>query len=487
MRKKGRSGKYSLFATFLLAALIVAGMSILLHGGPTVIQDNRVTNVANTPVLGRGYTISTNTFQSTCLTDVVMTEPSYDFTYTFTSIEQSGKEGLGDIIDLNLIPEKYRTALVKKLFDKTKMLENDRYYYEHRILVVINLHSYYASVDESKAKISESAGLLLKNNDIPGFFSSCGSYYVRSIGRTAKFISVFSYRTSTDKPDQEFEKEIETQIKSFGQNLNEKKDEKTATATTTTTTATATLSNTFARASASRRLMIDTSAFGLGKNQNASIISYDIDTFKSAIKDAFLAMQNPDTGKVTSIEIVPWVENTDFQALIKLEQKTEVEDKKTGTTRTLFLYEKKQILSANAEFLAELERLDRAFLNLYYKGRMCRKQIEENWTDRGFLKAEFAEKTVINNKGGKKIVLRELMEALSDERLERIINDQKKYMYGSSGRGDKDGALACMKKIMQQGIYKTNYREIDECRDILSKTVYTDYEAIDSYCMPVLE
>jgi len=70
-----------------LMVLVLGLFSVTLIAGPTVIQDNRVTNLATTPVLGRGYSIATNTYQSTCLKDVVMTEPSYDFTYTFQLLD----------------------------------------------------------------------------------------------------------------------------------------------------------------------------------------------------------------------------------------------------------------------------------------------------------------------------------------------------------------------------------------------------------------
>src|SRR2546430_1785016 len=57
--------------------------------GPTIVRDTRITDLGTTPVLGRGYSLATNTFQSACLKDVVITEPSYDFQYLFKELESS--------------------------------------------------------------------------------------------------------------------------------------------------------------------------------------------------------------------------------------------------------------------------------------------------------------------------------------------------------------------------------------------------------------
>lgn len=62
----------------LCVALVVAPVSLSL-AGPTIIRDQMVQDLNVTPVLGRGYSIATNTMQSTCLTDVVLTDPSYNF------------------------------------------------------------------------------------------------------------------------------------------------------------------------------------------------------------------------------------------------------------------------------------------------------------------------------------------------------------------------------------------------------------------------
>lgn len=59
-----------------------------MGSNPYVITDSRVQNLDVTPVLGRGYSIMTNSFQSTCLMVPEITIPSfnYDCKYIYFTI-----------------------------------------------------------------------------------------------------------------------------------------------------------------------------------------------------------------------------------------------------------------------------------------------------------------------------------------------------------------------------------------------------------------
>lgn len=510
----------------IFAAAGVLVISGIVYSGPTVIQDNRITNIATTPVLGRGYSISTNTFQSTCLTGIKLTEPSYDFTYTFDSLE---KESDLRYIDTKSFSSEFRNQLKNKVFSEVKTEESteertgtktttaavttETKTFSHHIFVVINLNSYYSSVDESNTKMSNTAAQLILNKDLPGFFSSCGSYYVRSIGRNAKFVSIFTYKTQAETTDARFETQLEEQIKGFGKKMektmNKGEGEEEATGEEGETTRERTVSTIdhasyeFRRNASSRQLTITVAAFGLGKNEKATLISYDIDTFKAAIKDAFLSMQNPRTGKVSSIEVVPWVENTEFQDLIKLHEdepaagiKPEKEAKgESGTEplktkkRKLLLYEKKQLLNQNAEFLAEIERADRNMMNIYYKAKICKQQIDINYKNQGSLKPEYRNSKILNNRTGETILLSKLDQVLTNERIDGFLKREKVFMYGSSGvpgATSGGGAAVCMKKIMRSGIFRVSYREFKECNDLIEKMANAEDETVENYCMPIL-
>jgi len=461
---------------FAVIILVVTNMAPL-QAGSVIIEDNRVADLAATPVLGRGYTISTNTYQSTCLTNVKITEPSYDFTYYFKSIEMDGEGSMDEVLNTGSFTENFRNELNKRLFtNKTSVTpQMEQRYYYHNIFVEINLHSYYASLDESTSKMGESASKLITNGDLPGFFSSCGSYYVRSIGRRARFISVFTYKTADQKPDTKFENTLESQIKGFGTSLKEN----AAAMKDAALSAADFAKRDFIKECSKRELTITTAAFGMGKNENATLISYDIDTFRNSIRDAFLAMQNPGTGKVSAIEVIPWVENTDFQALTKLDTYTEGEKGKE-----LLMYEKKQILSNNAEFLAEIERFDRSLMNYYYKAMLCRKHIDINYKNNNALKSEYKGRQVLNNGGKGTLLLSELDALLSVEKIDRLFEKEQIFMYG---KGDGlSGASLCMKGIMEKGIFKVRYKDIPACSSIIKNMVNEEEEKIENYCLPVL-
>ena len=75
------------FFSNIAAAIYISGCALILprgtEGNPYAISDNRVKNLDVTPVLGRGYSIMTNSFQSTCLLVDEVTTPSFNYDCKF--------------------------------------------------------------------------------------------------------------------------------------------------------------------------------------------------------------------------------------------------------------------------------------------------------------------------------------------------------------------------------------------------------------------
>jgi len=510
----------------MLVLLIFVAPAPGLYAGPTVIRDNRITDLAVTPVLGRGYSVATNSFQSTCLADILMTEPSYDFTYTFESFEEDTTESsyetnlktslmtkpFRDYIDRIKQDTSDQESFVREQVTKKgkESAENVSHIKKKRVVVNIDLHSYYASVDESRSKISVSASKLLTGKDYPGFFNSCGSYYVRSIGRNAKFISVLEFQSTTEEEDKKFIYDLESQIKSFRKKIITLKKDGAVTSEVSVTedkdavkiSTDYNLEDTFNRKASQLRLTITSAAFGLGKNETATLISYDFESFKKAIKDAFISMQNPGTGKVTSMEVVPWVENTEFQDLIGIEEsgvkfESSVNEKGEVIRKAkpkLLLYEKKHNLTANAEFFAEIDRADRYMMNIYYKAKICRQQIDVNWkytvagSANKIIKQPYFGKFIRNNRTGQAIKLTELDTYLTTNRIEMLLEKQKNFMYGKKDEnGNRNGgASSCMRSLMVKGIFNINYRDIKECSILAEVMGLAEDEIVENHCMPVL-
>jgi len=456
----------------LLLFIFIATFSHNIQAGPTVMRDNRISDIGLTPVLGRGYTIATNTFQSLCMKNVVNTTPSYDFQYKFRSLSGSASTSAsasvsermsgGAMIPLEELGIPLSLGVELEAQASYTYSGGVKMYY-HRILVEINMDSYYASVDEAQTDLSESAAALLSNDDVPGFFNSCGTYYVRSLGRNAKFISVFTYLDTSVTADVAFEEQLKAQVSAFDIVKGIEAD--------------VAIKSSFSATARLKQLSINAMAIGLGKNEGATLISYDLETFKAAIRDAFISMQKEKTGKVSTMEVIPWVENTKFQQLIKLEKNTI--DPATG--KTMPLYKKKHNLELNGEYLAEIDRADRNMLNIYYKAKICRQTIDTNWKKDGQFYKGMENSLIVNNKIiSEKMKLSELDKILTPEYIDKLLQDENTFMYGSGG------AQVCIGKMMEVNMFKKNWREIPECVKLRSKLSAVMGSTIDNYCMPKL-
>ena len=65
--------------TAFLHGLVVSLCLPEVGSAPYIISDDRVRNMDISPVLGRGYSIMTDSYQSTCLMVKDTTIPSYNF------------------------------------------------------------------------------------------------------------------------------------------------------------------------------------------------------------------------------------------------------------------------------------------------------------------------------------------------------------------------------------------------------------------------
>lgn len=439
-----------------------------VQAGPTIIQDQRVSNIGATPILGRGYSISTNSYQSNCFAEIKQSEPSYDFIYQFVTKENfldddSERKGLNQTL------KQFAThAFRKKIFSNPQHKQVNKQ--TLKIIVSIQLNSYYASLDESQVSISNSATRLIQNNDLPGFFSSCGSYYIKSMIRKAIFFAEFQFESIDDTSDAAFIYLLNTKIKGFNPASTNKNNppgiiniqQKIK----------------FSTIAKTRKLRIFAAAFGLGKRKNSSLISYDIESFKTAVKNAFITMQNPNTGKVTAIEIIPWIENTNFQSLLAA-------DNQINSTQ----YDKKYNISLNAGLLAEIERVDRAMMNTYYKAKMCRQFIDSNWKhsrgNRFLLKPNYIKRYVMNNYDSSiGLLLKQLDKYLSKSSIEQLYLKHQSFVYG--GKDKKQGVRRCISALQKAGLEYISFRDLDVCNQLEDKLINFNNPIIDNYCMPVL-
>jgi len=436
-----------------------------IQAAPTIIQDQRVSNTGSTPILGRGYSISTNSYQSKCFSNIEQSPPSYDFVYQFTEKEAFREEGVDKNGGLsNTLHQVATEAFKQKIFTSSNNSSKNVI----KIIVSIQLNSYYASLNESQAKLSASAASLIKSKDLPGFFSSCGSYYIKSMMRNAVFLAEFQFESIDSDSDSGFVNLLESSIKSFNP--------------TPTNQAEPALNpdqnlNRFSQSAKERKLTILVAAFGLGLKKNVSLISYDIESFKTAIKNAFILMQNPNTGKVTAIEVIPWIENTGFQSLLYAnEQKNSPQ------------YEKKYNISMNAGLLAEIDRMDRGLMGTYYKAKICRQYIDDNWKQpRGNqmqLKPVYKNRYLMNNYDNNSgIRLSTFDRYLTRKTIESLYQKHQQLIYGTR---KQQGARKCISELHEAGLDQKNFHDLKPCRDIEKQLINFNFPVIDNYCMPTL-
>jgi hypothetical protein len=391
-------------ATTLAAA---AGPSA---AGPSVVRDETLKDVGTTPVLGRGYSLATNTFQSICMKEIVKTKPSYDFRYTFKQVDESVAEEIKQSGSFEAsYGANYGFFKVNGHMKGSSTTNTKTAKKTVNIVVQIDVDTYYASIDETKGELADTAVQLVRG-DLPAFFDACGMYYVRSINRNSTIFAMFTFKAENEDSDSKFAAQIEAEIRGWGWSGSMKAE----------------MSGESKRSAESKELKIVTNAAGLGKMTGTSLLAYDIDTFRQSVLTAFKATQDEDVGKVTSIEIVPWVEHLQFQALL------------LGNSN--YTADGKRNMLVNSEFLAEVDRAARAKLNVFYKAKQCRGAIEmgarsyddkgvSSWNiDGGVSAAAMAIKH--NRVPSRTRKLEDLWKALTPEKQQLLYGEYDAFMYG---------------------------------------------------------
>ncbi|MFG1484583.1 hypothetical protein ABMA77_00855 [Halobacteriovorax sp. RZ-1] len=447
-----------------VALAVLSTVATSVSASSRVIRDNRLKDLGISPVLGRGYSIATNTYQSTCLGKIETTQPSYDLKYRYIEIEQDWETQYRRSFETK---NTFKFLFLKNNVNVFSEVEGNTTYHYHYIFADIDVDSYYHSLSEGNSDLSESAASLLTKGDVVGFFDSCGPYYVRSIGRHSSFLGLLRYRTTSAERDVNFELELKSKMRGFFSG-----------GSTDTT-----ISTEFRTETQTKRLEINIWAYGLGKGELADIIPTDIDSFKDSVRDVVKTMQDPNAGRITTMEVAPWIENTQFQDLLELEDEEEK-----------LLFEKKKNLEANAEIISELDRIDRAQVDQYFKASNCRRILEDEYLniDDDFGGGYEPENTFFSNLSqpnsqSSEISLEAFDAVLSTEKVEEYLIANYIFNYGQPEPTPEPetGALACIKSIHEQGIDQVHFRNIPACVDARLTGVPVS-PLLDNYCMPEL-
>lgn len=187
-----------LFASFIALGFYV----ITTDASPYVISDDRARSLDITPVLGRGYSIGTNSYQSTCLIVNEVTTPSYNYDYEFTDFskktEGSQEAEYGAKLNLN-----FAYYAIKAKVDYKVTRAGSQESSARMITSTMRIERYYSSVREELSSLSDDALTLLDRQDYIGFFKSCGPNYIRSIRRAQEITAIFEFNESSSEKSSE--------------------------------------------------------------------------------------------------------------------------------------------------------------------------------------------------------------------------------------------------------------------------------------------
>ncbi len=473
----------SIINTILLISpviLILFFFNSTTFGETKLITDNRIDNLNGFPSIGRGYNLQSNNLQSMCFQSITKTKPTFDLDYDiveisedfFNAIPETGKKRLG-MTNLQSFVRKYY---------KEEEQDGLQKYSLKNLLVKVEIRSYYYALDETHSKLSESAKELLRKEQYVTFFNSCGYHYVRSVGSFSTYLALLQYKLSGNKlEDKAFENRLEKGLFNFSGGKTVEKG--------------------FNVDADQRGLRVFVQAVGLSKGNMVNLVPVDIDQFRKTVQDAVLLMQDPNSGVIAYMEIVPWVENPELTAFISKEARDAGDQ-----------FIKIQRLEANSGVITEINRISNAQIEQFYIATMCQKILFKNYIDKK--NREFyenitgkvdssstilfltdiieqklfsydLEKTLFynlenENKKEVYISLREFIEYFAKHPPEKLFEENKKYLYGD----EKDpGALDCINRLYNGGLDKMDFRKVPTCVNAI-KYIVSDTSFMDQYCLP---
>ena len=167
----------------------------------------------------------------------------------------------------------------------------------------MRIERFYSSIREEVSPLSPSAISLLDNQDYVGFFKACGPNYVRSVRRAQEVIAFFSLETVSSESAKSFA--VDLQVSAWGGRYGADYSRDSSSTSS----------------SSSSTLKISINGYGLGLTAEGSetLVARNVEEFNGVMKFAWKTMTTGEdavhTGMVYGIEIVPWVENVQFQVV----------------------------------------------------------------------------------------------------------------------------------------------------------------------------
>ena len=494
------------------------------EAAPRIIRDNRLELLHGFPSVGRGYTVYSNTLQSMCFKEVQHTSPVFNLDYDMEDITEGYVRNLK-----HSARNRYRNAHVYKFLEKFKDDVENRAP-EHNvksvhqlknIIVRAEVFSYYYSLDETRSHLSDSVQTLLSKRQFVTFFNSCGYHYIRSIGSYSSYLALLQYRLTGDEhKDKAFREGLERGLFSFNQGPvgpggPRKSDQADVQ---------------LERESEQRSLRIYVEAVGLSKGkQVVNLIPVNIEQFRQAVQEAVKLMEHNNAGVVTSIEVVPWIENPEFNVYVskyteakdkalkeEREKRAEEKQKDTGDTskkskdseetkgtdtsddfedddiktlQTESQFLRQARLELNSSIITGIQSVSESNIELYNIAAIC-----ENVLQRDFLALSEGlegqaeqdatyplDRTCFNNLQNEsdyktRISLRQFLAHFEKYSPRTILELNGYYLQGirkssfsqkKTVKREWGGALKCIAALYREGLDRADFSDLKECSEVL--------------------
>lgn len=327
---------------FLLLTQLLNVVDLVQSAGQ-IVSDYRIANKDITPSIGRGYSVASGNMASLCL-DVDMetdiTEPSFDYSYFFNFVDE---DSISDLVSENSYSNPQALLNIQNAVAVKAKRERTLRVKSKFVVATMEVEKYYISADETKINMMEDAKNLLDRSLYVQFFQVCGPSFIRSISRTCEFAATFNFKSTGDVDE----------VRSYVQEAAGNNITKSSKANTTVTD-----------------LTINMMAYGIDIGLSNSFMARDFDDYGTVVDAAFQSMMDPDIGVVKSIEVVPWVNNIQFQAIIKLDTSLETSQTEGGSA-PISPFMRRFNLITNSEHVARLAEILRHRMRTYAMVMKC--------------------------------------------------------------------------------------------------------------------
>ena len=140
------------------------------------------------------------------------------------------------------------------------------------------------------------------------------------------------------------------------------------------------------------------------------------------------------------------------------------------------------VMDHNAEFYIELSRHLLDMTTEVHRAEACRQAVEDEAFKDHALRAEYKDATIINQRTGERAPLSLLVDATSDENIDKMRAIGLAIRGGADG---KSGAAACMAELESTNLGGKFHNDIEACH--WSREPLPGAHVIHEYCPPHIE